>query len=176
MSLAVGLLSILTLQERALAQPTYNDTQIVAGQRIGQIAIGMGAAQLLGVAGNPTNSYRYDNGDMAYTFANGVSVMVGGQTGSVRSINTLSSRYATLEGVHVGDSDLVLKARKPNWKWIANTTEAGGPATARNPVVALRYCYADGMLITVWIWTRLPGPGGAAPNTISEIMVMDGCH
>ena len=92
------------------AQPVF-DSQIVPGQRIGPVALGMSSTQLLQAAGSPATSNHV--GDVtAARFSNGIDVNVRDGDSRVTSVSTTESRYATPDGLRVGVSELEVRARR----------------------------------------------------------------
>jgi hypothetical protein len=153
-SASIALL-LLTACGNSLPRPTakIDDTQIIPYARIGEFALGMTEAQMLDWAGEPKrtscigtkqlsdgsyacegdNSYFYD--DMRADFENGRAY----------SIETTSSRYATADGVSVGDSDLRLRAA-----W-------GPPVKTRSDTLPLgryEFCFKNGISADVDAETR----------------------
>src|SRR5262245_7807256 len=92
------------------AQPVF-DRVIVPGQRVGPVALGMQAAQLLQSLGAPVRS-SHDFSDGSWnTFSNGMAVFVRDSDNRVSMINIESAEFATEHGVGVGSSEIEIRSR-----------------------------------------------------------------
>jgi hypothetical protein len=110
---AVILLGAIDSQSRTSTRGS--DHLIVAGQRIGSVAIGMTAAQLFDLMGDPTDTLPYTDGH-SYSWgdnANGRVLTAWVLTKSQRVVSCLTTnpQFVTPEGIHVGDSELALEAK-----------------------------------------------------------------
>lgn len=114
-----------------------SDHLIVPGRRIGSVSLGMTAANLLRLRGDPRHTERYADASV-YEFGDGVKVFVSDKSGKVFRICVVSTDYALASALSVGDSDLAIKAKLPPPKKAVAYHEVG----ARE----LRW---DGMFLTV---------------------------
>jgi hypothetical protein len=111
----VGLLgflvaAVLVLCEQARAQ-AQNDHLIVPWVRIGPIQLGMTAADLIRIMGEPTQRLRGPPGGISvYSWKNDLSVYIKMDGSYVTQICALDPAYATANGVHPGATDLSVTA------------------------------------------------------------------
>ncbi len=87
-----------------------NDNLIVPGQRIGKVAVGMPARQLVNAAGSPKDSSRLGKGFVS-DFGDGLVAVVNDGDLKVVTIGTSDPWYATPEGIRAGSSELEVVAR-----------------------------------------------------------------
>src|SRR2546429_369562 len=87
------------------------DNLIVPGARIGSVRIGMSADELYQVMGTPSSTQSLDDGNYYIWSGLGDLKVFVYPNGRVDSIITTDPVYVTREGVHVGDSALVLQAK-----------------------------------------------------------------
>jgi hypothetical protein len=123
----------------ALSQ-AQNDHQIVPGQRVGPVTIGMSAADLYRAMGEPTKSRNYANG-AGYSWG-GLQANLGAD-GRVIEILVLDGSYLLVGGLAVGSSQLALSVKRPQPAW----------SKADLPPGASKYCYSDGLVV----WTDPSG-------------------
>jgi hypothetical protein len=84
-----------------------NDHLIVPWQRIGAIELGMTAADLIRIMGEPTQTSRGPPGGISiYRWKNDLSVYIKMDGSYVTQICALDPAYATADGVHPGATDL----------------------------------------------------------------------
>jgi hypothetical protein len=94
--------------EQAQAQ---NDHQIVPWERIGPVELGMAAADLARIKGDPTQTSRGPTGGISvYTWKNDLSVYIKSDGSYVTQICALDPAYATALGVHPGMPDVSVTA------------------------------------------------------------------
>jgi hypothetical protein len=105
------LVATLSLREQAQAQ-AQNDHLIVPWERIGPIALGMTAPELIRIMGEPTSRKHgpLDRGVDVYNWKDSLSATVTKDSLYVTQICTLSQAYATAQGVHPGSTDLSVSA------------------------------------------------------------------
>jgi hypothetical protein len=99
----------LLLCEQAQAQ---NDRLIVPWKRVGPVELGMTAADLFRILGDPTQTIREppDRDVTVYEWNNDLSVYVKKDGSYVTQICARSLVYATAEGVHPGSTELSVTA------------------------------------------------------------------
>jgi hypothetical protein len=108
LALAFLMTSTLTHCEQAHAQ---NDRLIVPWERIGPIELGMTAADLTRIKGEPTQTSRGPTGGISvYNWKNDLSVYIKSDGSFVTQICALDSAYATAKGVHPGMTDVSVTA------------------------------------------------------------------
>lgn len=96
--------TVLALCGQAQAQ---NDHLIVPWQRIGPIELGMTAADLIRIMGEPTQTSRGPpSGISVFNWKNDLSVYIKMDGSYVTQICALDPAYATANGVHPGATDL----------------------------------------------------------------------
>ena len=88
----------------ATAQSAQNDHMIVPWRRIGAIELGMSAADLQRIMGEPTQKSRGAFVSV-YNWGNDLSVFIKADGSSVTQICALNPIYTTAEGVHPGERD-----------------------------------------------------------------------
>src|SRR5579872_3917943 len=90
----------------AASAQAFNDHQIVPGQRIGPVTLGMTAADLYRVMGEPKSSFTYNNGGSTYGWSDGLSVSIqpNGRVDSI-TVGTAASGLYKLSGLTVGSSN-----------------------------------------------------------------------
>ena len=91
------------------------DNLIVAGQRIGPISLGMSAAELFRVMGDPTET---QSNEFMQSYLFGRKHEYGFWTLNVRvensrifAVTTSGPEFSTPDGIHVGDSRLAMEAK-----------------------------------------------------------------
>jgi hypothetical protein len=100
--------AVLAFYEHAQAQ---NDHLIVPWQRIGPIELGMTAADLIRILGEPTQTSRGPPGGISvYSWKNDLSVYIKMDGSYVTQICALDPAYATTNGVHPGATNLSVAA------------------------------------------------------------------
>jgi hypothetical protein len=102
----LALLVVLSFCRQARAQ---NDHLIVPWERIGPIALGMSAADLNRILGEPTQTLRGPFVSV-YNWKNNLSVFIKTDGSYVTQICALNPSYATAQGVHPGSTDLAVTA------------------------------------------------------------------
>jgi hypothetical protein len=117
--MALGAATV-SLSENAQAQ-AQNDHLIVPQERIGPIALGMTANELIHVMGEPMNTKRgpLDRGVDVYNWKNDLSATITKDGLYVTQICTFSPTYATVQGVRTGSTDLSVAAllgQPRNWR------------------------------------------------------------
>jgi hypothetical protein len=137
------------------SKPVF-DRLIVPGQRIGPVSYYMHVSELLNTLGDTDDTYSYHCKDtpndvcsVRYKWPNGLEAEVSYRDDThyyrvprerVHSVSTHDPRYATADGVGVGVSELVVKAKlgKPVWE---KRGDSGHDS---------HMCYEPGLFI--WIW------------------------
>ena len=100
----------------AQAQEVNDADLIVPGKRIGQLSIGMTVQEVYTVmkGADPTETMAGTNGSRLYKWgsdAKWVSVIIDVKTERVSYVGTNDPRFATKEGIRVGDSQFTLDAK-----------------------------------------------------------------
>jgi hypothetical protein len=100
-----------SLCEVAIAQDA-TDYLIVPWKRLGPIELGMTAAELLRIMGDPTSTKHgpLDRGVDVYNWKDGLSATITKDGLYVTQICSFNPNYATAQGVHVGSTDLSVVA------------------------------------------------------------------
>jgi hypothetical protein len=124
-----------------LAAPA-DDHAIVSGKRIGPIALGMSTADVFNAMGEPTASFRIWN---SHSWGSpGVSAGFT-YTGPewVRVIYTSDPRDKTPEGIHVGSTELEMRAKLgvPTRTIDRGLKDVNG----NDAIIAYEFCYAMGI-------------------------------
>lgn len=96
------------------------DTLIVPGARMGSIALGMSAKQLLAAAGAPTNADSGDKGAQYWWGKTSAAATV--RPDAVTTVSTEDPRYRTADGLGVGSSELQIRASLGVPKCVAAAT------------------------------------------------------
>jgi hypothetical protein len=107
------------------------DYQIVYGQRVGPISLGMSAAQVLQIKGTPPGTMSAPKGGMTVRYSD-LTLSFDENLRVVR-IYVGSSQYVTTDGLHLGDSTFVLRVKRPNFSWRRNVNPGNES-----------FCYPDG--------------------------------
>jgi hypothetical protein len=84
------------------------DNLIVPGRGIGSVKLGMTAAELYRVKGEPKSMMNYGGGGTRYDYPD-LSACV--SDGSVIWISTDNPQFSTQEGLHPGESQLAMQAK-----------------------------------------------------------------
>lgn len=88
-----------------------SESVVVAGDRIGPIALGMSQADVLAALGNPIETTNGADGVwISYRYTDFI-VFVEAANGRVFQVGTYSAAFATAEGVHIGSAQLEVDAR-----------------------------------------------------------------
>lgn len=136
-SLSFGCAEVIDLPSPP-ATPTF-DYAIVPGQRIGPVALGMPASQLLQALGPPENSNRMANASVNRWGSKGVSAVILDENGRVHTTTALDNRYATAGGLRVGASDLEVRSLM------------GRPDNVFEDVLdSYSYCYQQGIVFAFY--------------------------
>jgi hypothetical protein len=126
--LAFGLIVIaLAATTPAAGQGSNNDHLIVPGRRIGPIALGMSAADVLRIKGDPIpgRSMRGTTKSQ-YTWSDLHVLFEPGRVNGVETVCALSPEYRTSQGIHVGSSDLAVMAGLGQPVKISRSTQIRG--------------------------------------------------
>lgn len=91
------------------AAPIF-DKLIVPGKRIGPIALGMPQADVVKILGIPKQTWVDKDGSI-YNYPD-LDVRINDKTNSVSSLMTLSSEYATADGIRVGMTEPEVRAKR----------------------------------------------------------------
>lgn len=86
---------------------------IVPGKSIGKLSLGMTQPEVYNLmkGANPTETMDYDDGSRLYKWGNTYSVIINVKSERVTYVGTGDARFATKEGVHVGDSQFTLEVK-----------------------------------------------------------------
>jgi hypothetical protein len=94
---------------------TSDDTLIEPGKRIGQLSIGMTVQEVYSVmkGAAPTETMAYTNGSRLYKWGDSkfISVIIDVKTERVSYVGTSDPRFATKEGIRVGDTQFEVDAK-----------------------------------------------------------------
>ena len=131
-----------------------NDNLIVPGQRIGKVAVGMPAKDLVHAAGRPKDSTRTAKGSMISDFGDGLVAVVSDAELRVVTVGTSDPWYTTVEGIRAGSSELEVQALLGKAQSIYE--ERGKPSIKT-------YCY-PGLEIDFW-----PQQRGAAAVRVTSL-------
>jgi hypothetical protein len=129
-SILFGAIETSKTQARATL-PGASDHLIVAGQRIGPISIGISGAELFKLMGDPTNTQTSDGSVYSYSFGSLLrtgpdrqwSLLALVKESRVIFVQTWDTRFATPEGVRVGDSQLAMEAKMKRPESIQKITD-----------------------------------------------------
>jgi len=133
----VGILFMLTALILPPSVRAQDDHQIVPGQSVGPIRIGMSSQALYKLMGEPTESQLGESGRVY--FWGELQVYVDSASNTVSWMRTSRPQDALGSGVTIGSSLLALQAIKtapPRW---TKTIDQGADA--------LEYCYDDGLIV-----------------------------
>jgi hypothetical protein len=140
-AMALFLSACETSSEAAKAPTTgvssIDDKRIVPGVRAGNISLGMSAADVLRILGEPSRTTQYKDGAQ-YNFSDDFEVFINSRSRRVSRISVEDPAYQTPEGIRVGSSDLSRQALlgRPGWK--------------KDPSSTMEiYCYPSGLGVYV---------------------------
>lgn len=144
------------------------EDRIVAAKRIGKISIGMSATDLFQAMGDATVSGEFANGrwyrfggnmnDPQHPNAGTTIAVIFNKTSRVTTVETFSSRFATAEGIRVGDSELALEAKQgsPQRREYVegNEVEPQGYNIWWYKQRSLEFSIQSGKITSIKIWAR----------------------
>ena len=112
-----------------------NDHLIVPGQRIGLVALGMSAADLYRLMGEPKSQLNDSAGRFTYEWAD--LIVSADRSGNVVEVSATGPAYFLIKTVGPRASELALQAVRP----APVLSQALSPGTNK-------YCYSDGLTVT----------------------------
>lgn len=96
-----------------MAAKAKQDTQIVPGQRIGRITVGMAHGNLRQILGEPSETYNIGTWWRNYSWSTGLRISIKMSLDAVDSVQVSSpaTQYRTAEGLAVGSSESEIRSR-----------------------------------------------------------------